>query len=514
MEDSTEIELKLAVVKGKPSRARDALGKVRLERTSIDDVYFDTPDAKLRRAGLVLRLRHDGDRWLQTLKSSDRSHRIVPVRGEWEVALPAADGLPALDLKRFDGEPLRMLLQKGLDPNDLGPVFRTKTIRKRGTVRHGDSMVEVAMDRGELLAHIDGRKRRLPLAEVELELKSGRPEDLISLASTLVEQRRGIRLVPTLRTKAERGYALAGTSGLAVARASARSFADQVEPDRPSAEALRAIVRHGLAIVVTNVDALRAGSAGEHLHQARVALRRMRSAVRLFDPDAEDLPVQTRQQLRWLARALGAARDWDVIVDDTLPRILGEAGSRLDGGGRGLLKAAIRARDRALMRATKAVKSRRYARLVFDLARWSMTTAPSPTSTVREVSVALLDQAADRLFANARSFTRLDPHQRHRVRILAKRLRYALDLLGPAVSAQSAADYVERLAHLQDGLGELTDAYVAVELLAKRAKNGPSRKALDGWLEAVEPRLAAGAGRELASLARFARPWIPASTRQ
>jgi inorganic triphosphatase YgiF len=105
MEDSTEIELKLAVVKGKPGRARKALGKARLERTSIDDVYFDTADANLRRRGLVLRLRHDGDRWLQTLKASAKSRSIVPVRGEWEVTLPAQSGVPTLDLERFDIAP-------------------------------------------------------------------------------------------------------------------------------------------------------------------------------------------------------------------------------------------------------------------------------------------------------------------------------------------------------------------------------------------------------------------------
>ena len=513
MEDSTEIELKLAVVKGKPGRARQAFGKAGLERTSIDDVYFDTPDANLCRRGLVLRLRHDGDRWMQTLKASARSRSIVPVRGEWEVTLPAQGGLPRLDLERFGIAPLRVLLHKGLETSELAPVFRVKTVRERGTLAHGESVIEVALDLGELRADIDGRQRRLPLAEVELELKSGRAEDLLAVASTLVNERRGLRLVPALRSKSERGYALAGSTGLDVARASARSFAHLVDAEMRSSEALRAIVRHGLAIVVTNVDALRAGLAGEHLHQARVALRRMRSAIRLFDPDAEDLPDRMRQQLRWLTGALGEARDWDVIVDDTLPAILAEAGTRLDGGGRALLKAAARARDRALSRAIDVVSSRRYARLVLDLARWTMATEPPATSTVGEMSGALLDRAAGRVFANARSFARLTPHQRHRVRILAKRLRYALDLLAPSLSTFDADSYVDRLAHLQDSLGELTDAYVVLERLTDKVRDKPSRNALAGWLESAEPQLAARAGRELAALARRPRPWRPRQAR-
>ena len=90
MQDTnTEIELKLALVKGSLARTRRAIGDVHLEETAIEDVYFDTPDASLRRRGLVLRLRRDGDRWLQTLKAASNGHSVVPVRGEWEVALPA-----------------------------------------------------------------------------------------------------------------------------------------------------------------------------------------------------------------------------------------------------------------------------------------------------------------------------------------------------------------------------------------------------------------------------------------
>jgi CHAD domain-containing protein len=142
-----------------------------------------------------------------------------------------------------------------------------------------------------------------------------------------------------------------------------------------------------------------------------------------------------------------------------------------------------------------------------------MATEPPATSTVGEMSGALLDRAAGRVFAYARQFARLAPHQRHRVRILAKRLRYALDLLAPALPMHGAADYVDRLAHLQDSLGELTDAYVVLELLSDEVKDKLSRNALAGWLESAEPQLAARAGRELAALARRPRPWRPRQRR-
>ncbi len=317
---NTEIELKLALVKGNLAQAKRAIGDIHLDKTAIEDVYFDTPDANLRRRGLVLRLRRDGDRWLQTLKAASNGHSVVPVRGEWEVALPARRSAPTLDLERFEITPLRVLLRAGLEADSLVPVFRTRISRQRGMLVHGTSQIEVALDRGELRARVEGRKRRQPVAEVELELKSGRPQDLLDVGSELVKQGHGMTLVPALRSKAERGYGLAARDGLGAARASAGGFAERLRVEMPSAQALREVIRHGLALVVANADALRGDPASEHVHQARVSLRRMRSAIRSFDPYGEDFPVRLSKGLHWLAQTLGAARDWDVIVEQTLPR--------------------------------------------------------------------------------------------------------------------------------------------------------------------------------------------------
>ena len=335
---STEIELKLALVKGDIGRTRRLIGDIKLDRTWIEDVYFDTAEATLRSRGLVLRLRRDGGRWLQTLKAAGTGQSLVPVRGEWEVPVPTSDGPPALDLERFDIAALRVLMRGGLDATALVPVFRTRISRSRGVLVHGQSEIEVALDRGELSARIDGRKRRVKVAEIELELKSGRPEDLLEVGSSIVKRCNDIRLVPALRSKAERGYAMTADAVLKVAPASSRGFARLIDPAMPAAAALRAVVRHGIAIVVANADALRSGPSAEHVHQARVALRRMRSAMRLFDPNHDDFPPRLGKGLRRLARTLGEARDWDVIVDDTLPSIL----STLDSSGASTLRFGAR----------------------------------------------------------------------------------------------------------------------------------------------------------------------------
>jgi inorganic triphosphatase YgiF len=505
-DSSTEIQLKLALVKGSPARARRAIGDVHFDKTDIEDVYFDTPDASLRRRGLVLRLRRDGDRWLQTLKAASNGHSVVPLRGEWEVALPARKSAPALDLERFEITPLRVLLRAGLEADSLVPVFRTRISRQRGMLSRGTSQIEVALDRGELRARVEGRKRRQPVAEVELELKSGRPQDLLDVGSELVEQGHGVTLVPALRSKAERGYGLAARDGMAAARASAGGFAGRLRAGMPSAQALREVMRHGLALVVANADALRGDPASEHVHQARVALRRMRSAIRSFDPYGEDFPARLGKGLHWLAQTLGAARDWDVVVEQTLPAILSSAPAD-DEDHRVLRRAARKAQARAIRQAVAAVSSRRYARLVLRIAHWSMEDAAAATDSVGETAASLLEQAADRLFKDARSFSRLGQHRRHRVRIHAKRLRYALDLLAPLLPGRGAADYIEALAALQDTLGELNDASVALACLTAAVPAAGPAELLKDWFDRVEAPLVARAAQQLNALDRRPRPW-------
>jgi len=233
----------------------------------------------------------------------------------------------------------------------------------------------------------------------------------------------------------------------------------------------------------------------------------MRSAARLFDPDAADLPAELHENLRWLARALGKARAWDVIVEETLPGVIAAVGPQVEDGGRRMLKTAVRARDRAFAHGVAAVSSRRYAQLVLDAARWSMTNPAGADANTSSLAATVLDRAADRLFRNLRSFRKLDRRQRHRVRILAKRLRYALDLLAATLPANRATEYIDALAELQASLGELTDAYAAADLLEGRLDDRASLKALTEWVATVEPDLVNRAARQLAAIARRPRPW-------
>ena len=160
------------------------------------DVYFDTPDLRLARNGLALRLRRAGGRWLQTLKDGGRVTAGLHQRGEWEFPLPR----PSLDLRFLADTPFGKL------PSDVGPklqpAFTVKVMRTSWVVApDAAGRIEIVLDRGVLICG----ERELPICEVELELLAGDANCLFRVAAALQED---CSLRPESDSKAERGIRL------------------------------------------------------------------------------------------------------------------------------------------------------------------------------------------------------------------------------------------------------------------------------------------------------------------
>ena len=156
--------------------------------------YFDTPKHILRRSGVSLRVRQAGKKRIQTIKTANDN--IALSRGEWEHELQGEEP----DLRAARGTALEPLLSKRLR-RKLDPVFATHVHRTLVTLRPGNSRVELALDQG----HVRAGRNATPLAEVELELKSGSIADLFKAARMVTD------LVPAklaLRSKSEQGYDL------------------------------------------------------------------------------------------------------------------------------------------------------------------------------------------------------------------------------------------------------------------------------------------------------------------
>jgi len=487
-----EIELKLAVSAHELPALRRRLARFGSgEEVEVDNVYFDTADGLLRGSRMALRVRRIGRRWVQTLKTEAKASALSS-RGEWEVPAPRG----RLDLGRFPVTPLTALLQAHPGAR-LQPAFRTRF--RRTIWNTDDGAIEIALDEGEIVAG----KQQAPILELELELKSGTAEALYRLALALADKGgAALALRPAVDSKAVRGYRLAAGESPKPLKANASAVAVSLRRGTVLGAALRGVVERGTTLLLANAAGSLAVADSEFVHQARVATRRMRSAVRLLGKPA-GWPAALDSELRWIARRLGAVRDWDVLQAQTLPALT----AALPAAAQPLAQQVARVRRRDDEALHVALAGARYARLALRLLQWA-NTATQDGPTLASAARKRLARLHRRLFDSASFFVVLPVEQQHRVRIRAKRLRYALDLFAAALPTGPTARYVEKLAHLQDELGALNDAVVASELTPRLARAAAVDAApAHDWLEQQRQQRALRAEAALAELARMRLPW-------
>lgn len=505
-----EIELKLLVAPKDLARVdrHPAVRAVRRgggRKHALATVYYDTPDRDLAQAGIALRLRRDGKRWIQTLKGGGGSAAGLHARDEIEWDLLG----DSLNVALLDETPYAELFAKRKIRGRLHPVFATEFERAVRTLAFPDgTLAELALDRGVIRA---GR-HEAPISEAEIELKAGDPARLFALAR---EVARDVPLRLGHASKAERGYAL----GLGAAPPQ-KARAVRLEPALTAGAALRRIALACIEQMQANEDGLLTGRDPEYLHQLRVGLRRLRCCFGLVAlATSKESVAPLVEELRWLGGALGPARDWDVFLTETFPPL-----ARRFAGAEGL--ASFRARAARVRRAhdeaaRQVVASSRYTALLLTLGEafardelpgFTRASAPAAAVDGQPPGVAapvaafaafVLDRRDRRVRKRGRDVPAATPEERHRVRIAAKKLRYAAQFFASLYAAKRVARYVAALEDLQDILGALNDAAVVDRLLAEVAsgRGRPTAPGIDGlvrgWVAAVAQH----------ELARFERAW-------
>lgn len=314
-------------------------------------IYFDTADQSLASAGISLRVRRSGRKRVQTIKAERASAGGLFVRSEWERGV--TNDVPVID----PGSPLDALPDGTIDA--LAPAFEVRVTRQTWMIEDASSVVEMVVDRGA----VSLADRTSPISEVELELTSGTPLALFALARR-IDAIAPVRL--GVQSKAERGYRLARPAETTV----------KAEPvgltgELTTAAAFRAIVRACLRHYRLNEALLLNGREAGALHQARVALRRLRSAFAIFRPMlAGTMETRLSDELRWLAAELGHARDLDVLLARS--------------SGTALHEPIAAAREQAYDRVNDVLASSRVRHLMLDLAEFTavgdwLTTADAET---------------------------------------------------------------------------------------------------------------------------------------
>ncbi|WP_251359081.1 CYTH and CHAD domain-containing protein [Kangiella sp. TOML190] len=198
-----ELEMKLAAQPEKINQIKQWLSQelgqtIEWQTSELVNTYYDTESHKLRELKIGLRVRRDGENYVQSVKSEGRVVGGLYQRNESETQIPNAN----LDLAVVEDPYLQILLEEAQEEDGaLRALFRTDFERQAAMIQYQDSEIEVALDTGE----ISHRGHKSPICELELELKSGEAGAIFSLGQQLVDN---FSLVLSAESKAERGYRL------------------------------------------------------------------------------------------------------------------------------------------------------------------------------------------------------------------------------------------------------------------------------------------------------------------
>ena len=461
-----EIELKLrvapediAILKNHPSLA-SALHDPTHEQ--LDSVYFDSDDRALRDHGLTLRVRHIGDKRVQTIKTSNQGSYSIE-RSEWEQPI---DG---------DQPELTNIMDTALSPiltddvrSTLKPVFETRIERTAYRLSGTNAAIAMAVDEGQIVASGSS----CPVSEIELELKHGNPIELFKIARAISN------IVPAtldVKSKSERGYELVEKASVAAEKPHDPDLSAEMSADRAFTLIGRACLRH----LVANAPATISRDA-EALHQMRIAVRRFRAAISIFSDVVTDDRVGTiKTELKWFAQELGPARDLDAFLTEALQPLKKQ--HKGEPGLASISKMFARQRLRSYRRAQDAVQSARFRTLVLDGAEWveagPWSVSEDPLMRIRR-EMPIGTYAAEQLSLRRKKIRRrgakighLSPEQLHRLRIYVKKARYAVEFFssvyGGNKSAKRRKKVASSLRQLQNCLGGLNDIVTRKVLCAE-----------------------------------------------
>lgn len=482
---STEFELKFEVAPAQLGGLRRALERGAVSVCRLLSIYFDTEDERLAMAGVTIRLRKEGRRWVQTAKAIT-SDPVRRSEHNADVATPRGGGSPRLDLARHDGTALAPAICAALGCADaqreamLVERFRVDVSRTSRLTRSGAASIELALDRGKVHVGL----RSMPFCELEMEWKSGSPAALIRLA-TLWCERHALWL--SIVSKAGRGVRLlhAETRGNPVT-----ATPPSVGARDGRAAFFVATLQSCLAQILGNAGEVGPGSTGEPaIHQLRIGLRRLQTALRELEDFGPVVDPAWAMTFGQAFRELGEHRDGTTVIP-AIRRELTQAG----------VPHPIRIQEGTATRCPLAiVRAADFQCALLALLALCQPAPPLPTARgkrphkqlISSISK-LLDRLHTHLARDARKFSTFSPRRRHEVRKRLKRFRYLAEFSAPLFGADRVAKYLEDWRGAQDALGAYNDHCVGLAAVESGAASersaGPARRWLARRLRTIAER--------------------------
>jgi triphosphatase len=448
------------------------------EAQEITDTYFDTPDWHFFRAGYVLRMRCvPGQPAEITLKSFGTRKAGLRSRREISAVLTEPAGDPSTWPARapsYVGQYIKAVL--GLDKQPIQPLFSTHTRRTRFLLHAGQSdLAEIALDGTKIeRSRCDGA---VALARVEVELLNSSAFEGVS--RFVAQMRAACGLRPATRSKFELGLRAQGLKPTFKPNLGTPAVVTQVRGDETVATLAFAVLREHFACLLALEPALRLGEEPEAINRARVAIRRLRSALSLFRAYLPADAQRYKEELRWVAGLMGAVRDLDVQRE----QLLAWQDSCAFPWAEDLAPVhAWLARQRARAHAAllRGLNTTRYRRFSSAFARFlregESVVAEASQVSIRQALPKLIRKRHAKLRKRGDAITLDAPlEDYHALRIQCKRLRYALETV-THLFGRKTRTYLSRCAALQELLGEIQDAHVAAH--HARARAASARQAL------------------------------------
>ena len=413
-------------------------------------IWYD--DAERSIADQNLSLLRDGATW--------QFDRLAPdARHDWPAAAPpqpvahADDAGCLIDTDPAPDVPFHSI------PFDIAPVSAFDGRHRRYDI----GAVAVSVLHGAVRGVVETR----PACRVTL---TGSPADLAALLPTLSPLALS---VPRASLACEANAAAAGTP-LAARHLGAPALDGAI----PVGEGLVTVISHLLDVLLFWTDSFRRERRPEAIHQARVATRRLRSALSLYRPAACPELGAAAAALKHCDETLGAARDWDVFLGGTGPALV--AVKPGDPRIAGLLRAASRQREVGYAGLDDYLASPAFRHLTVDLAAaailapWQRIPDADPLlqAATAPFAAAVLARRLKRVRRRARGLATLPIDALHELRKDCKRLRYTAEFFAPAFPAKHTRPFLRRLSMLQEELGTLNDSATAGLLLAQLGRSG------------------------------------------
>ncbi len=420
---------------------RSAPGRPRVQK--LRQIWHDDAERSLARRALCLAQARDG--W--------RLERLQPGSAVWLPGTPSPVLERAADVAAF---------AQAL-PSPLAPVAAFEGRLASYEVSGDEGPATLGLLRGTLRAVADER----PVCRVHL---GGTEAAVHALALAIAAE---LRLAVPQASLAAEGQSLAHGAPAPPRH----SGAPWLPPGLSIIGAFGFVLGHLTDVILHAAAAVGApGADPEPVHQMRVAVRRLRSALAVFRPAIASPAVDRLvADLKAFGTRLGPSRDWDVFMNETLRDVLAAVPD--DARLSRLAHAAERRRHTAYLTLREFLAGPEFRQLGIDLAwlasaqSWQADLPPEAEDVLQtgllSFAGSVLHRRHRKLLAAGDHIDDLDPAGLHAVRLRAKRLRYTVEMFAALFPGKAPRRFLRRLSALQERLGELNDVATVGPLLAE-----------------------------------------------